>query len=107
MDLFAVGNALQYQSQSTGSSFAFDLPLSGYKLAKLNVKDNPHVFSSSGGNAGLATAVCGRRLGLNVTVVVPETTKPLMLDKIRAEGAEVGSACFVCVYVCVFWCMYT
>ena len=47
------------------------------------------VVSSSGGNAGLATAVCGRKLGIQVTVVVPETTKALMLDKLRAEGAEV------------------
>eukprot|EP00667_Euglena_gracilis_P015016 EG_transcript_15582 len=48
-----------------------------------------HVVSSSGGNAGLATALCGQRLGLGVTVVVPTTTKPLMLDRIRACGADV------------------
>lgn len=28
-------------------------------------------------------------LGLPVRVIVPKTTKPLMLDKIRAQGAEV------------------
>lgn len=33
--------------------------------------------------------MCGRILGLPVTVIVPTTTKPLMLDKIRAQGAEV------------------
>lgn len=61
----------------------------GLKLSKLNSENRPHAMSSSGGNAGLATAVCGRRLGMRVTVVVPTTTKRLMLDKIRAEGAEV------------------
>jgi len=47
------------------------------------------VVSSSGGNAGLAVAVCGQKLGLRVTVVVPTTTKALMVDKIRTAGAEV------------------
>lgn len=42
-----------------------------------------------GGNAGHSAALCGRVLGLPVRVIVPTTTKPLMLDKIRAQGAEV------------------
>lgn len=44
---------------------------------------------SAGGNAGHSAALCGRVLGLPVRVIVPKTTKPLMLDKIRAQGAEV------------------
>ena len=44
---------------------------------------------SAGGNAGHSAALCGRVLGLPVRVIVPTTTKPLMLDKIRAQGAEV------------------
>lgn len=47
------------------------------------------LVSSSGGNAGLATAVAGRLLGLPVTVVVPETTAAPMRDRLRAEGATV------------------
>ncbi|KAJ9459794.1 L-serine dehydratase [Diplonema papillatum] len=52
------------------------------------------VVSSSGGNAGLAVACSGRRLGMEVHVVVPETTKPVMIEKIRAAGAtcEVAGA---------------
>ncbi|MCB9557962.1 MAG: pyridoxal-phosphate dependent enzyme [Deltaproteobacteria bacterium] len=51
--------------------------------------------ASSGGNAGLAVAYAARELGLAATIYVPETTSPLMREKIVAMGAEVvvaGSA---------------
>lgn len=45
--------------------------------------------SSSGGNAGIAVAWCGRELGVPVTVVVPESTPPWACERIRQQGAEV------------------
>jgi hypothetical protein len=42
-----------------------------------------------GGNAGIAVAYAGRRLGIPVTVVVPETTTATALRLIAQEGAEV------------------
>jgi L-serine/L-threonine ammonia-lyase len=45
--------------------------------------------SSSGGNAGLAVAYAGRKLGLPVTVVVPETTGARAKRAIAAEAAQV------------------
>lgn len=45
--------------------------------------------SSSGGNAGLAVAYAGRRLGVPVTVVVPETTTERAKELLGVEGAEV------------------
>ncbi|MGM3276715.1 pyridoxal-phosphate dependent enzyme [Ralstonia sp. 24A2] len=45
-------------------------------------------ISSSGGNAGLAVAYCGRKLGVPVVVVVPESTPQRARDLIRQEGAE-------------------
>jgi len=45
--------------------------------------------SSSGGNAGLAVAYAGRRLGVPVTVVVPETTSARARELLRLEDAEV------------------
>lgn len=45
--------------------------------------------SSSGGNAGLAVAYAGRRLGVPVTVVVPETTTERAKELLQLEGAEV------------------
>ena len=47
------------------------------------------LLSSSGGNAGLAVAYAGRRLGLPVLVVVPETTSERAKTLIRNEHAEV------------------
>ena len=42
-----------------------------------------HFVSSSGGNAGLAVAYAGRKLGVPVTVVVPETTTERAKELLR------------------------
>src|SRR5262245_32680210 len=47
------------------------------------------LISSSGGNAGLAAAFSGKKLGVPTTVFVPESTPAFMREKISAEGAEV------------------
>jgi len=58
-------------------------------------KDNdqltpPILVSSSGGNAGLAvTTVGAQECGMTVEVIVPETTKPLVIDKLTNLGAQV------------------
>lgn len=55
-----------------------------------NAEGKPlHFFSSSGGNAGLAAAVAAMTLGYPCTVVVPESTKPLMRELISETGANV------------------
>lgn len=45
--------------------------------------------TSSGGNAGLAVAYAGRRLGVPVTVVVPATTTETAIVLLEREGADV------------------
>ncbi len=47
------------------------------------------IYSSSGGNAGYAVAYAGRRLGVPVTIVVPQKTSTRSRDLIRSEGADV------------------
>ncbi len=47
------------------------------------------IVAASGGNAGLAAAYAGRRLGLPVLVVVPETTSARAQALLAREGAEV------------------
>ena len=45
-------------------------------------------ITSSGGNAGIAAAYAGRRLGVPVLVVVPETATARARELIRRENAE-------------------
>ncbi|KAF7589244.1 hypothetical protein BBP40_004540 [Aspergillus hancockii] len=47
-----------------------------------------HFYASSGGNAGLAAVCAARSLGYPCTVVVPVSTKPLMVQKLRTAGAS-------------------
>lgn len=61
---------------------------------KKNLSDKKkqlHVFSSSGGNAGLAAAVTCQELNLPCTVVVSKLTNQRMIDKIKHVGANVIS----------------
>ncbi|KAI5949232.1 CHA1 [Candida theae] len=46
------------------------------------------VFSSSGGNAGLAAAYAARFYEAECTVVLPKATKPGVVDKLSALGAR-------------------
>lgn len=48
----------------------------------------PHFYSSSGGNAGLACVAAATTLGYPSTVVVPLSTKPHMVEKLRLAGAS-------------------
>ena len=61
----------------------------GYACQKYVSDGASALLSSSGGNAGLAVAYSGRRLGIPVTVVVPKTTKKRAIDLIELEGAQV------------------
>ncbi len=47
------------------------------------------LISSSGGNAGLAVAYAGARLGVPVTIFVPRSTSELTIARLRDEGALV------------------
>ncbi|KAK8135411.1 pyridoxal-phosphate dependent enzyme [Apiospora sp. TS-2023a] len=48
-----------------------------------------HFYCSSGGNAGLACATAAIALARPCTIVVPLTTSPLIVGKLRRLGAEV------------------
>ena len=54
-----------------------------------STKGTKKLISSSGGNAGLAVATVAPKLGMSVSVIVPETTKPLVLAKLKSLGADV------------------
>lgn len=43
----------------------------------------------SGGSAGLAAAIAAKKLGKEITVVVPQSTGKVVREKLRQEGALV------------------
>ena len=47
------------------------------------------VIGASGGNAGLALAYAANRLGIPAEIVVPETSSPVKLERLRTLGATV------------------
>lgn len=51
-----------------------------------------HFYCSSGGNAGLACITAANTLGRPATVVVPHSTPPHMMAKLRSLGADVVQA---------------
>ncbi|MFC4308208.1 pyridoxal-phosphate dependent enzyme [Steroidobacter flavus] len=72
--------------QPTGSFKARGV---GHACVEYKKRGAKRLISSSGGNAGLAVAFSGRRLGVPVTVVVPKTTTPRAKRLIEMERAEV------------------
>jgi L-serine/L-threonine ammonia-lyase len=78
---------LKFESmQPTGSFKIRGIGLACREFARRGAR---RFVSSSGGNAGIAAAYAGRRLGVPVVVVVPETTTERAKKFIRNEGAEV------------------
>ena len=70
------------------SSGAGNLVVHYHRQLSENLSAKPiHFYSSSGGNAGLACVTAARSLDYPATVVVPDSTKPLMIAKLRALGA--------------------
>lgn len=61
----------------------------GYACQQHQARGVKQLLSSSGGNAGLAVAYCGRMLKMAVTVVVPTSTKPRAIELIEQQGAKV------------------
>jgi L-serine/L-threonine ammonia-lyase len=70
--------------QPTGS---FKLRGIGHACAEYQRRGAKRFISSSGGNAGIAAAYAGRKLGVPVLVVVPETASARARELIAREGA--------------------
>eukprot|EP00927_Polykrikos_kofoidii_P071901 TRINITY_DN68099_c0_g1_i1.p1 TRINITY_DN68099_c0_g1~~TRINITY_DN68099_c0_g1_i1.p1 ORF type:complete len:335 (-),score=47.16 TRINITY_DN68099_c0_g1_i1:103-1107(-) len=60
-----------------------------FMCATLKERGATSLICSSGGNAGHSVAAMGARLGMDVQVIVPTTTKQIMIDKIKGQGATV------------------
>lgn len=75
--------------ENTQPSGSFKTRGISFHCQKLKERGCHCLVSSSGGNAGLAVAYTGRKLGLPVTVFVPETTNDHVVQKLNQQGASV------------------
>mmetsp|Transcript_18724 Transcript_18724/g.34685 ORF Transcript_18724/g.34685 Transcript_18724/m.34685 type:complete len:327 (+) Transcript_18724:69-1049(+) len=58
-------------------------------VSKYKAAGKTRIVSSSGGNAGMAAAHAARSNGMEAVICVPQTTKSLVVSRLRALGAEV------------------
>ncbi len=70
-------------------SGSFKLRGIGHACQKYVADGAKRFISSSGGNAGIAVAHSGKKLGVPVTVVVPKTTSQRAIEVIKQEQAKV------------------
>jgi L-serine/L-threonine ammonia-lyase len=83
------GQAVWLKMEALQPSGSFKLRGIGHACEQYALRGARRFVSSSGGNAGIAAAHAGRRLGLPVTVVVPETASLRARELIAREGAEI------------------
>ncbi|XP_012411769.1 serine dehydratase-like [Trichechus manatus latirostris] len=75
--------------QQTGS---FKIRGIGHFCQEVAKKGCRHLVCSSGGNAGIAAAYAARKLGIPVTIVLPESTSLKVVRRLQGEGAQVQLA---------------
>ena len=84
----ASGRRVWVKLESAQPTESFKLRGIGHACEVRHAAGARRFVSSSGGNAGLAAAHAGRRLGVPVTVVVPRSTTDRARALLAAEGAE-------------------
>ncbi|MFK0310811.1 pyridoxal-phosphate dependent enzyme [Pseudomonas sp. NPDC090233] len=85
----AAGRAVWLKLDALQPCGSFKLRGVGHACEVHHSRGARHFVSSSGGNAGLAVAYAGRKLGVPVTVVVPETTTERAKELLQQEDAKV------------------
>ncbi|WP_252088579.1 pyridoxal-phosphate dependent enzyme [Pseudomonas sp. MWU13-3659] len=85
----AAGRPVWLKLEALQPCGSFKLRGVGHACETHHARGARHFVSSSGGNAGLAVAYAGRKLGVPVTVVVPETTTERAKALLRLEDATV------------------
>ena len=85
----ASGASVWVKMESVQPAGSFKIRGIGHACQTYVERGATRLVASSGGNAGLAVAYAGRRLGVPVAVVVPESTTERAKSLIRDEEAEV------------------
>lgn len=83
------GQTIWLKMDALQPSGSFKLRGIGHACEEYKRRGARRFISSSGGNAGIAAAYCGRELGVPVLVVVPETASARARELIAREGAGV------------------
>nr|XP_048278510.1 serine dehydratase-like isoform X2 [Myodes glareolus] len=81
---------LKYENVQPAGSFK--IRGIGHFCQQMAMKGCRHLVCSSGGNAGIAAAYSARKLGIPVTIVLPENTSTQVVRRLEGEGAEVQLA---------------
>lgn len=85
----ALGRPVDLKMEALQPCGSFKLRGLGRLCATRIAAGSTRLVCASGGNAGLAVAYAGARLGAATTIVVPRTTSERARELMRAEGAEV------------------
>ncbi|MFS0828803.1 pyridoxal-phosphate dependent enzyme [Pseudomonas phoenicis] len=83
------GTRVWMKMEALQPSGSFKIRGVGHACEQHHARGAERFISSSGGNAGLAVAHAGRKLGVPVIVVVPQTTSARARHLLGLEGAEV------------------
>lgn len=83
------GQAVWLKMDALQPSGSFKLRGIGHACEQYARRGARRFISSSGGNAGIAAAHAGRRLGVPVLVVVPESASARARELIAREGADI------------------
>lgn len=82
------GQSIWLKMEALQPPGSFKLRGVGHACERYAAQGARRFVSSSGGNAGIAAAYAGRKLGVPVLVVVPESSTERARDMIRREGAQ-------------------
>ena len=84
-----LGKSVYLKMEALQPSGSFKIRGVGHICQKAFARGIRKFVAASGGNAGLALAFASRRLGVEATVVVPESSPKIVREKLQAEGAKV------------------
>lgn len=83
------GTSVYLKMDSAQPSGSFKIRGIGHLCQTWAERGCKHFVCSSAGNAGMAAAYAARRLGIPATIVVPNTTPALTIERLKSEGATV------------------
>lgn len=88
-DLLGCSAYLKLENLQPSQSFKYRGISLLVQRCKAKYGPSVHILAASSGNAGLATAVAARRLGIRCTIYLPFATRQATQIRLRQQGADV------------------